>query len=371
MSEDLKADEISVVGETVAVEAPTFSDTEVVDVTDAAGAPDSGDETTEVDVIAGDAAEAVAEASSEDVPSDEAPEDEEAPGEARDSIDLAVQDEADEADSDVGDSVAIDTDVEDAVETAEELAAADEAAVETVDAAGDTTQDEVGETDSDAEGGILESSDEIAAGESTEIAADESAEVVAEEEPDFDGLNVELRPALEALLMVSDQPMTIVDLATFLEVPADEVEEALISLAAEYQQQGRGFELRCIDSGWRFYSAAQCADVVAKFATDGRTARLTQASLETLAVVAYKQPISRARIGAIRGVNVDGVMRTLITRGLVTEVETDPATGAVLYGTTGFFLERMGVGSLDELPPIEDHLPDLSVLDEFIDPTTS
>lgn len=199
------------------------------------------------------------------------------------------------------------------------------------------------------------------------------AELAAASELDGDeaSLDFELRPALEALLMVSDQPMTVVDLATFLEIPSETVETTLQELAAEYLEQGRGFELRCVDNGWRFYSAAICGDVVSRFATDGRTARLTQASLETLAVVAYKQPISRARIGAIRGVNVDGVMRTLITRGLVTETDTDPSTGAVLYGTTGFFLERMGLGSLNELPPIEDHLPDLSVLDEFIDPTAS
>ena len=174
--------------------------------------------------------------------------------------------------------------------------------------------------------------------------------------------------ALEALLMVSDQPMTAVDLATLLEVPTDQVEATLLELAKQYAADNRGFELRIIDGGWRFFSAQHCADVVARFATDGRSAKLTQAALETLSVVAYKQPVSRARIGAIRGVNVDGVMRTLMTRGLVTEIDTDPATGAVLYGTTGFFLERMGLSSLADLPPIEDHLPDISVLDEFIEP---
>ncbi len=174
--------------------------------------------------------------------------------------------------------------------------------------------------------------------------------------------------ALEALLMVSDQPMSAVDLATLLEVPTDEVECTLLELAKQYVADNRGFELRIVDGGWRFFSAQHCADVVARFATDGRSAKLTQAALETLAVVAYKQPVSRARIGAIRGVNVDGVMRTLMTRGLVTEIETDPTSGAVLYGTTGFFLERMGLSSLADLPAIEDHLPDLAVLDEFVEP---
>ncbi len=174
--------------------------------------------------------------------------------------------------------------------------------------------------------------------------------------------------ALEALLMVSDQSMTAVDLATLLEVPTDAVESTLLELAKQYVADKRGFELRIVDGGWRFFSAQHCADVVARLATDGRSAKLTQAALETLAVVAYKQPVSRARIGAIRGVNVDGVMRTLMTRGLVTEIETDPTTGAVLYGTTGFFLERMGLSSLADLPAIEDHLPDLAVLDEFVEP---
>lgn len=177
-----------------------------------------------------------------------------------------------------------------------------------------------------------------------------------------------LEAAIEAILMVSDQPMSAVELATLLGVPTDEVESTLLELAKDYVAANRGFELRIVDGGWRFFSAQHCAEVVAKFATDGRSAKLTQAALETLAVVAYKQPVSRARIGAIRGVNVDGVMRTLMTRGLVTEIETDPATGAVLYGTTGFFLERMGLSSLSDLPPIEDHLPDLAVLDELIEP---
>lgn len=188
--------------------------------------------------------------------------------------------------------------------------------------------------------------------------------------PQSDELRVmpELSASLEALLMVSDQSMTAVELATLLEVPTEEVESALLELAKDYVAAGRGFELRIVDGGWRFFSAQHCAEVVARFATDGRSAKLTQAALETLAVVAYKQPVSRARIGAIRGVNVDGVMRTLMTRGLVTEIETDPATGAVLYGTTGFFLERMGLASLADLPPIEDHLPDLAVLDELVEP---
>lgn len=194
-------------------------------------------------------------------------------------------------------------------------------------------------------------------------AAPESAPVGLAEASDQ-----EIRQALEAILIISDQPTTHVELATALSLPADRVEKLLIELAAEYVNQGRGFELRCIDLGWRFYSAAACSELIAAYVKEGRTARLTQAALETLAVVAYRQPISRARIGAIRGVNVDGVMRTLVTRGLVCEMETDPSTGAVLYGTTQFFLERMGLDSIADLPSIVDHLPDLSVLDDFIEP---
>lgn len=177
-----------------------------------------------------------------------------------------------------------------------------------------------------------------------------------------------LAASLEALLLVADQTVTSTDLATFVGEPVAEVEQELVRLAAGYRKQRRGFDLRNVADGWRFYTAPECAELVGRYAKDGQAARLTQAALETLAVVAYRQPVSRARVGAIRGVNVDAVMRTLATRGLVTEVETDTATGAVLYGTTQYFLERMGLRGLDELPPIADYLPDLSVLDELVDP---
>lgn len=230
----------------------------------------------------------------------------------------------------------------------------------------DVSDAEVSDSDvSDAEASDTEASDIEASDEDAVDVVD-----VTDKEPESliggDGPTIE--SALEAILMVSDQPMNAVELATLLGVPTEEVEATLLELAKDYVAARRGFELRIVDGGWRFFSAQHCAEVVAKFATDGRSAKLTQAALETLAVVAYKQPVSRARIGAIRGVNVDGVMRTLMTRGLVTEIETDPATGAVLYGTTGFFLERMGLSSLSDLPPIEDHLPDLAVLDELIEP---
>ncbi|GIG39407.1 SMC-Scp complex subunit ScpB [Cellulomonas phragmiteti] len=173
--------------------------------------------------------------------------------------------------------------------------------------------------------------------------------------------------ALEAVLMVVDEPVPAVRLATALSLPTDQVEDLLAQLAAEYRGElggrPRGFELRRAADGWRIYSAGTYGDVVGRFVVDGQTQRLTQAALETLAVVAYRQPVSRGQVSAVRGVSVDGVMRTLSTRGLVAEVGHDAATGAVLYGTTGYFLERMGLSSLDELPPLAPYLPDIESLE--------
>lgn len=174
----------------------------------------------------------------------------------------------------------------------------------------------------------------------------------------------ELRPAVEAVLMVADEPLDEMALATVLGYPADEVVGALRGLAAEYDEQRRGFELRNVAGGWRFYTREAYANVVEAFVLEGQQARLTQAALETLAVVAYKQPVSRARVSAIRGVNVDGVMRTLLTRGLVEEAGRDGEHGATLYRTTGYFLERIGVTSLDELPELAPYLPDMDDLDD-------
>jgi segregation and condensation protein B len=172
----------------------------------------------------------------------------------------------------------------------------------------------------------------------------------------------ELKPSLEALLMVADQPLDPVTLASAVGYPVDTVTGALAELAGEYDEQGRGFELRNVAGGWRYYTREEYAAVVEGFVLDGQQARLTQAALETLAVVAYKQPVSRARVSAIRGVNVDGVMRTLVTRGLVEEAGQDHATGAHLYRTTGYFLERIGVTSLDELPELAPYLPEMNDL---------
>ncbi len=146
-----------------------------------------------------------------------------------------------------------------------------------------------------------------------------------------------------------------------------DVTGALTELAAEYAEQGRGFELRNVAGGWRYYTREELAPVVEAFVLDGQQARLTQAALETLAVVAYRQPVSRARVSAIRGVNVDGVMRTLLTRGLVEEAGHDHSSGAHLYRTTSYFLERIGVTSLDDLPELAPYLPDLDDLGEIED----
>ena len=204
------------------------------------------------------------------------------------------------------------------------------------------------------------------------------------------GLNVaELpggaRAAIEAVLMVIDQPATAVELAAGLNLTVDAVEQLLAELQREYNgytvnapdsdvasaaghtSRPRGFELRNIAGGWRIYSRADFADVVGGFVLEGQTARLTQAALETLAVIAYRQPVSRARVSAIRGVNVDSVVRTLMQRGLIEDSGTDPESGAVLYRTTSYFLERMGIGSVAELPQLSPHLPGLEGIEEFYD----
>jgi segregation and condensation protein B len=177
----------------------------------------------------------------------------------------------------------------------------------------------------------------------------------------------ELRPSLEALLMIADQPLDEITLATAVGHPVGDVSAALADLATEYAEQGRGFELRNVAGGWRYYTREEFAAVVEAFVLDGQQARLTQAALETLAVVAYRQPVSRARVSAIRGVNVDGVIRTLLTRGLVEEAGHDHSSGANLYRTSSYFLERIGITSLDDLPELAPFLPDLEDLGDLGD----
>lgn len=195
------------------------------------------------------------------------------------------------------------------------------------------------------------------------------SEVEQEETPalDLTSLPGGRRAALEAVLMVIDQPISAAELAEALDLDPAEVVADLAALADEYAEGDRGFTLRSINDGWRIYSRGDLAPVVEKFLLDGQQAKLTQASLETLAVIAYRQPVSRARISAVRGVNVDGVVRTLLTRGLITEVGEDSEGGATLYGTTTFFLQRMGLSSLDDLPPLAPYLPPAHVIDELIE----
>lgn len=170
---------------------------------------------------------------------------------------------------------------------------------------------------------------------------------------------LELRPALEAVLMVADQPLDHLTLAQAVGHPPPDVEKALAELAQEYTDQERGFELRNIGGGWRFFTREAFAPAVQRFVLDGQQARLTQAALETLAVIAYRQPVSRSRVSAIRGVNVDSVVRTLVTRGLAEEAGIDAESGATLYRTSSYFLERMGLADLGGLPDIAPLLPEI------------
>lgn len=174
-----------------------------------------------------------------------------------------------------------------------------------------------------------------------------------------------LARGLEALLFLADEPMDVASLAVVLEVEPDVVQDALEDLARRSIEEQRGTEVRAAAGGWRMYTAPAARPVIERWALAGRTGRLTQAALETLAVVAYKQPIGRQEIGEIRGVNADGAVRSLVARGLVVEVGRDPGPGqAALFGTTRLLLERLGLGSLDELPPLTDFLPEAPAPDE-------
>ncbi len=170
--------------------------------------------------------------------------------------------------------------------------------------------------------------------------------------------------ALEALLMVAEEPLTTGLLAQLLERPTDEVEALCREMAAGYEVDGRGFVLVRVAGGWRYESHPDLAPYVERYVLDGQSARLSAAALETLAIVAYKQPISRAQVAAIRGVNVDGVMRTLEQRGYIAEVARDPGPGqAVLFGTTASFLEKLGLDSLDDLAPLAAFVPDAEAVE--------
>ena len=189
---------------------------------------------------------------------------------------------------------------------------------------------------------------------------DEGIEVV-----ELPGIDDEtLVPALEALLLVVDAPASEDTLATALDVPVARVGAALTQMAADYTETGRGIDLRRMGEGWRFFTRDRYAPYVEKLLLDGQRARLTRAALETLAVIAYRQPVTRARIAAVRGVNVDGVIRTLVLRGLIEETGTDAETGGLLYRTTELFLERLGLSSLEDLPPIAPLLPEVDAIED-------
>ena len=174
----------------------------------------------------------------------------------------------------------------------------------------------------------------------------------------------DLDAALEALLLVVDSPAGEDVLASALGQPVTRVRTALRRLRDGYAAARRGIDLRQVAQGWQLYTRDVYAPFVERLLLDGQRARLTRAALETLAVVAYRQPVTRSRVAAVRGVNVDGVMRTLLARGLIADVGTDPDTHGVLYGTTELFLERLGLSSLEELPPIAPLLPDIDTIDD-------
>jgi segregation and condensation protein B len=195
-----------------------------------------------------------------------------------------------------------------------------------------------------------------------------AAEPEPEEEPFVELDPDSLRGGLEALLFVMDSPVDEESLAAALRCAPAQVPQGLADLAEDYDRRRAGIVLRRVGDGWRLYTRDEHAEVVERWLGEGQRSRLSQAALETLAVIAYRQPVTRARISAIRGVGVDGVMRTLLARGLVQEIGSDRDTGGGLYGTTPLFLERLGLTGLDELPALAPLLPEpSSLLDEHPD----
>jgi segregation and condensation protein B len=181
-----------------------------------------------------------------------------------------------------------------------------------------------------------------------------------------DDVRREARRAVEAIVLVTEQPIDTNVLGQLLELRPAIVEELCRELAAEYEAEGRGFQLARVAGGWRFQSHPDQAPYVERFVLDGQSAKLSAAALETLAIVAYKQPISRAQVASIRGVSVEGVMRTLQQRGYIAEVGRDPGPGqAVMFGTTRGFLEKLGVDHLGELPALGDFVPGADVVEQL------
>jgi segregation and condensation protein B len=189
----------------------------------------------------------------------------------------------------------------------------------------------------------------------------EESEYVLDEILDED----ELARILEALLLVVDTPVSAAALGSATEQPVHYVTETLRRMAGEFAARDSGIDLRESGGGWRMYTRSRFAPYVERLLLDGARSKLTRAALETLAVVAYRQPVTRARVSAVRGVNVDAVIRTLVARGLITEAGTDPDSGATTFSTTELFLERLGLSSLAELPDIAPLLPDVDVIDDL------
>ncbi len=177
--------------------------------------------------------------------------------------------------------------------------------------------------------------------------------------------DAELGAVLEALLLVVDAPVPVDALAVAIDQPADRVAAKLRLMADELAARDSGIDLREAGGGWRMYTRSRYAPFVERLLLDGARSKLTRAALETLAVVAYRQPVTRVRVSAVRGVNCDAVMRTLLARGLITEAGTDPDTGAVTFATTELFLERLGLSTLADLPDIAPLLPDVDVIDDI------
>ncbi len=175
----------------------------------------------------------------------------------------------------------------------------------------------------------------------------------------------EFRSALEAMLLVVDAPAPVELLASALNDSARRVETTLRLMSRELTERHSGMDLRFVGDGWRYYTRTEFAPYVERMLLDGARSKLTRAALETLAVIAYRQPVTRARVSAVRGVNIDGVIRTLLARGLLTEAGTDPETNGTLYVTTELFLERIGLASLADLPPLAPLLPGVDLIDEI------
>jgi segregation and condensation protein B len=240
-------------------------------------------------------------------------------------------------------------DTTDTPENADMAAESDESTVEPEQS---TVEQESDESTVDAESAVPE--EPVSPEEST----------VDDDAPTLDLVDTErLRNAVEAVLLVVDQPVDVTTLAQTLNVPKPDVQTALETLRAEYDEGNRGIDLRELAGGWRLYSRDDYAAYVERFVLDGQQTRLTQAALETLSVIAYRQPVTRARVSAVRGVGVDAVIRTLTTRGLIEECGTDVETGGGLYRTTPLFLEKLGLKSLEDLPPLAPLLPDHTELD--------